>query len=153
MLLCIVAFYSCEQEEKITLTVSAEEIILGPFGLDDTDDAAVFEVNASGSWKLKHYSWLTPSVTSGESGTTLVSFTASSTKSERIGYITVVSDQNIKESVYITVIQVTEEMVASTLTVAPKSIIVDFEGKASAGSSPTITFSTNRDWTIEDLPD
>ena len=153
VLLCTVAFFSCEKTETTTLTVSNEEILLGPFGLDNTDAAAVFEVNSSGSWKLKHYSWLTPSVTSGESGTTLVSVTASSTKAERIGYITVVSDQSIKESVYITIRQVTEELVSSTLMVAPASIIVDFEGKTSAGSSPTITFSTNRDWTIDDLPD
>ena len=154
VIMCLAAVFSCKEEtKKETLTVSTQEILLGDTGLDNTDAAAVFEVTSSANWKLRHYTWLTPSVTSGESGTTRVSVTATATNAERIGYITVVSDDSRDVSVYITIRQVPEELVPSTLTVTPSSIHVDFEGKTSAGTSSTITISANKDWTITDLPD
>ena len=154
ILLGFTAFYSCEKEtEKPTLSVSTEDILLSNSGLDNTDAAAVFEVTSSASWKLRYYSWLTPSVTSGESGTSRVSVTATATSGERIGFITVVSDKDSEVSAYITIRQVPEELVPSTLTVSSATFEVNADGITEEGASPTVTISTNKDWAIADLPD
>lgn len=151
ILLCITLLYACEDKEtETTLSVSAQEFLLSVSGLDDTDNPAVFEVTSNTNWKLRYYSWLTPSITTGESGSTQVSFTATPTTTERIGYITVVSG-NVSE--YIMVRQVPEELVSSTLTVAPTSIEVNADGITEEGASPAITISTNKDWTIAGLPE
>ncbi len=155
VILCIAAFCSCEKEEKPmpTLTVSTEEIALGNTGMDKTDAPGVFEVTSSGSWTLKCTSWLKPSVTSGESGTTKVTLTTPETTEKRVGYVTVISDQNRTVRNFITVTQFDIDLVSSTLTVSPTTSTVNFDGKTSEGNQPVVKISTNKKWNITGLPE
>ena len=148
VMVCLVGFYSCGKEE--TLTVSTQEIELGKFGLNDQDTQAKFVISSSASWTLKCTQWLTTNVTSGGSGDTDVTISVAETSEERTGYITV---ENKDVSVVVTVIQRATELVASTLTVTPMSVEVEFDGKTSSGIQPTVKFTTNRAWTITDFPD
>lgn len=155
VMICLLAIYSCGKEEapKPTLTVSTQEIVLGNTGLDDTDKPAVFEINSSSGWMLKSTSWLTTDISSGKSGISQITVTASETTEERVGYITIESDQSEDVRAIITVKQLDIDLVASTLTVLPTSISVEFDGKTSEGNQPNVKISTNKKWTITDLPE
>lgn len=155
MMMCLAVLCSCEKEEapKPTLTVSTDEIVLGSTGMTDKDAPGVFEITSSTPWTLKCTSWLTPSVTSGEKGTSQVTVTAPETTEERVGYITVISSKRTDVRTFLTIKQLDVDLVASTLTVTPKAITVEFEGKTSEGNQPVVKISTNKKWTITDLPE
>jgi len=155
VIICLAAFCSCGEEEipMPTLTVSTEEIVLGNTGMTNKDAPGVFEVTSSDDWTLKCTSWLTSDVTSGENGTTKVTVSAPETTNERVGYITVKSNQRSDVRVFITVKQLDVDLVAATLTVSPKLITVEFEGRTSEGNQPAVKISTNKKWTITDLPE
>ncbi len=154
-MICLAALWSCEKDEKPmpTLTVSTEEIALGNTGMDKTDAPGTFVVTSSASWTLKSTSWLKPNVTSGESGTTKVTLNTPENTEKRVGYITVISDQNSTVRTFVTVTQFDIDLVSSTLTVSPTSTTVDFEGKTSNGNQPSVKISTNKKWTITGLPE
>ena len=153
--MCLAVLCSCEKEEtpKPTLTVSTEEIVLGSTGMTDKDAPGVFEITASTGWTLKCTSWLTPNVTSGENGTSQVTVTAPETTEERVGYITVISNKRTDVRTFITIKQLDVDLVASTLTVSPKLITVEFEGRTSEGNQPVVKISTNKKWAITGLPE
>ena len=155
VMICLLAIYSCDKEEtpKPTLTVSTNEIVLGNTGLDDTDKPAVFEINSSSSWTLTSTSWLTTDISLGESGIFQITITASETTEERVGYITIVSDQSEDIRAIITVKQLDIDLVAPTLTISPSSISVKFDGKTLEGDQPTVKISTNKKWAITYLPE
>jgi hypothetical protein len=149
MLLVLAAFFSCEQEEKTTLEVSTREIVLDKSGLNENEEPVVLEVNSSNTgWILTCTSWLTPSVISGGIGVTEILVSAAATTEEREGYITV---QSGDVRTVVTVKQMAEELVPSTLTVlSPPN--VDANGLTVEGNKPTIKFSTNKKWIITGLP-
>jgi hypothetical protein len=147
--LCVVMFYSCDQKETTTLKVSTEEILLDRAGLTGTEVPAVFEVSSSNKpWILTSTSWLIPSVIWGGVGVTEVLVSATGTTEEREGYITV---QSGDVSTVITVKQSADELIPSTLTLL-SAPTVEANGLMPDGSKPTVSFSTNKRWTIIDLP-
>ena len=155
MMMCLATFYSCgnNEDEKPapTLSVSISEISLSGTGLAADGNPAVFTVTSSDSWTLTCDSWLTPSVTSGQSGNVQVSVTATATDNDRIGYITVQSDKSSDLRRSVKVAQ-SADPEPTTLTVSPLSFEVKPDGNTIAGSKPTFTVTTNKKWSITGLP-
>jgi len=155
VMMCLVAFNSCGEKEKEdpapTLSVSISEISLSSTGFGADGNPAEFTVSSSDGWTITCDSWLTPSVTSGQSGNSQVSVTATETAGERIGYITVQSDKSSELRCSIKVTQ-SADPEPPELTVSPMSIDVKHDGNTIAGNKPTITVTTNKNWTITDLP-
>ena len=149
VLLGVVTFFSCEQRETTTLTVSVQEIFLDRAGLNETEDPVVFEVSSSNKpWILTSTSWLTTSVVWGGAGVTEVAVSATGTTEEREGYITV---QSGEERMVVTVKQSADELIPSTLTVL-SAPTVEGNGLMYDGSQPIVSFTTNKRWTISGLP-
>lgn len=145
MLLCLAAFYSCE-ENGTTIKVSTKEILLDRAGMDEHNEPVVFQVTTDKPWMLTCTPWLVTSVSSGSGGVTEVSVYAIGTTEDREGFITV---QNNFTSTVITVKQSAEEMIASELTVFAVPD-VEANGLMADGSKPYIRFSTNKRWSIPD---
>jgi len=151
ILLCVAAFNACDQEEDTTtIEVSTREILLDRSGLNEADAPAVFQVTSSNkSWLLTATSWLTPSVVWGKAGVTEVAVSAAGTVEAREGYITI---QSGEVRTVVTVRQTADELVPSTLTVLSVPS-VEANGLMPDGSAPTISFTTNKKWSITGLPD
>jgi len=140
----VAAFYSCKDDETVTLNVSKEEFVIEKSGLDENGNSIAFEVNSSKGWVLTHPSWLTPSAISGVAGETRITVSAATNTVDREGFITI---QNGRVRSVIAVTQLVE-LIPSTLTVTPAAITVEFDGKTTAGSQPTVKISTNKSWSI-----
>ncbi|MDR2147337.1 MAG: BACON domain-containing protein [Tannerella sp.] len=153
LLLCFLAvFNSCEEKiEKETLTVSTQEIVLDKSGLFEGTAPATFEVFTNSlSWRLVCASWLTPSAVTGASGNTEVSVTAGIAAEDREGYITITGGS---QRVVIRVKQLAQEFTPTTLTVTPATLAVSSDGLLEDGNKPSITVSSNKDWSITGLPE
>ena len=146
------ALLACTDEEvrSTSLDLSASEILLYIEGLDENDKVASFELNASAAWNAVCATWITLGATTGPIGPATVSVSAGFASEDRTGYITIRSGNQQK---VLTVTQKAREAVATSLTVTPREATVTFRGALENGDAPSLTISSNKDWTIAGLPE
>jgi hypothetical protein len=146
------ALLACTEEEvrSTSLDLSASEILLYIEGLDENSKVASFELNATAAWNAVCATWITLGATTGPIGPATVSVSAGFASEDRTGYITIRSGNQQK---VLTVTQKAREAVATSLSVTPQEATVTFRGALENGDAPSLTISSNKDWTIAGLPE
>jgi hypothetical protein len=150
-LLLGVLLHACSEDagEPITLEISAEEIRLDVQGLNESEEPAILTVTSGFAWKANKASWLELSSETGVIGATEIVVSAGLTAENREGYITITAGDQRR---VIKVTQSPQEAITTVLQATPSEITVDYAGLV-AGVAPAVTVSSNKPWTIGNLPE
>jgi len=139
-------------EELITtiLTVSPTSVTVDFDGSTPDGNRPALKVSAYRPWTISGLpDWITASPASGNAGTDMSVNLMVGTNEMAIVRE---ADFQITSGVLSSAVAVTQLVENQQLTVLPSSIEVEADGKTSDGDQPTFTISTNKDWTIVNLP-
>lgn len=159
----VISSLSREVRSFITVTQVAEDLVPSVLTVLPTSIAVEFNgttlegnqptvtISTNKVWTITGLpEWVTATPASGSAGTdiTIALTVENNEEAEREGSFTI-NAGTLSESVAITQLAEVQQ-----LTVTPTSFDVDADGKTlEEGISPVVRISTNKDWTITDLPD
>lgn len=133
-----------------TLNVEPEEITVDAEGLLDGNSPTIV-ISTNKYWIFVGVpDWIEPDILNGPAGENItVTLAIDDNFGEERSATFQIAAADIEKD-----ITVTQSASDATITVEPEDITVDFEGLLGNGNtnSPSIVISTNKSWTVEDLP-